>query len=315
MSPRQKAWRRNLLWFVLTLGVTVVVLVPFFEDAASEFLHREKAVKLLFTGDGMFDRTVRTTGERQGYEYILEPLSDTFARHDAVIMNVEGPITTYPSVSADAPVGDPNNTRFTFSSAIVPVLSKLNVIAHVGNNHIWDFGREGIEQSKNFLEEADVPYFGDSNGASSNTLIREIEGSTIGFVSYNEFAGGSRTRALEALRMLSPSVDFTVLYAHWGEEYTNVPTPNQTVLAREFVDAGADLVLGSHSHTVQAREVIEGVPVYYSLGNLVFDQYWEKSVRCGALLSIVIKNGVVESHELIPVSLEKNRQTTLEKCE
>ncbi len=133
-------------------------------------------------------------------------------------------------------------------------------------------------------------------------------------ISYNEFSWGSRERALSSLRALDPTVDFLVLYAHWGVEYENVPTPAQTVLAREFVDAGADLVVGSHPHVVQAHEVYNGAPIYYSLGNLVFDQYWDDSVRCGAVLSVDVSKEAVISHELIPVRLEQSRQTVPGAC-
>lgn len=312
--------RNKIAWgtyakLALVIAVLALLLIPLLEGRARDLLHREPTVRLLFTGDGMFDRTVRTAGEANGYAFLLEPLAGAFAKHDAVVMNVEGPITTYPTVSVFTKAGDPSNTRFTFSPAVVPVLKDHNVIAHLGNNHIWDYGKEGIRQTKQSLEREGVAYFGDSGSSAESTLVHEIEGIRFGFVSYNEFAAGSRARALESLRVLEGAVDFTVLYAHWGDEYHNIPRPDQVVLARDFKDAGADLIVGSHSHTVQASEKIDDVPVYYSLGNLVFDQYFEKAVRCGALLSVEIKGEAVTSHELIPVSLKKTRQTTLEACE
>jgi len=310
--------KKNRVHVAVLTAVFFLALVPLFLDEAARASFAEylpgHSTEILFTGDAMFDRTVRTAGEERGYEYVIEPLLPTFKEHDLVVMNIEGPITSSSSLSQWSKVGDLFNMRFTMSPEVAELLGKYDIIAHLGNNHIWDFGAEGIRETEQFLTAESVDFFGDSNGILPEALVQEVDGVQVGFVSYNEFAGGSRARAFASLAELNDEVDFLVLYTHWGNEYETTPRQDQTELARQFVDAGADIVVGSHPHVVQTAEEYKGVPIYYSLGNLVFDQYWEKNVRCGALLSVEIRNGKVKSHELIPVRMEKSRQTTLNEC-
>ena len=68
-----------------------------------------------------------------------------------------------------------------------------------------------------------------------------------------------------------------MLFAHWGNEYQLVPTERQIKLAHSFIDAGADLIIGSHPHVVEPVEIYNNKAIFYSLGNFIFDQklsYW-----------------------------------------
>src|SRR6185503_638522 len=94
----------------------------------------------------------------------------------------------------------------------------------------------------------------------------------------------------------------------WGEEYVP-PIPRVRQLAHNFIDEGAAIVIGSHPHVVQEHEVYAGKDIYYSLGNLIFDQYFTPEVRHGLMLDILFdKNGVQDIQE-IPVELKKDRST------
>jgi poly-gamma-glutamate capsule biosynthesis protein CapA/YwtB (metallophosphatase superfamily) len=78
-----------------------------------------------------------------------------------------------------------------------------------------------------------------------------------------------------AVRELRPRVDWLVVQLHWGTELCQLPSPAQRRRARRLVEAGADLILGHHPHVLQPMEMIDGVPVFYSLGNFLFsDMYW-----------------------------------------
>ncbi|NCS97807.1 MAG: CapA family protein, partial [Candidatus Pacebacteria bacterium] len=79
----------------------------------------------------------------------------------------------------------------------------------------------------------------------------------------------------------------------------------------QFVAAGADIIIGSHPHVVQQHESINGVPVYYSLGNFVFDQYFEENVRRGLLLKVTFKKGSPITIEEQPIYLEGTGKTVL----
>jgi len=98
-----------------------------------------------------------------------------------------------------------------------------------------------------------------------------------------------------------------VVYTHWGLEYVRTAPQYIRDRAHAFVDAGAIAVIGSHPHVVQDSETYKGALIYYSLGNFVFDQYFQESVRNGLLIRVAFNSEGVESVEEIPVKLNRDR--------
>jgi poly-gamma-glutamate synthesis protein (capsule biosynthesis protein) len=80
--------------------------------------------------------------------------------------------------------------------------------------------------------------------------------------------------------------DVVIVYPHWGIEYRATPFAAQQALARSIVTAGADMVIGNHAHWVGAMEVYKGKPIWYALGNFVFDQTWSEPTSEGLLLEL-----------------------------
>jgi poly-gamma-glutamate capsule biosynthesis protein CapA/YwtB (metallophosphatase superfamily) len=91
---------------------------------------------------------------------------------------------------------------------------------------------------------------------------------------------------------------------HWGPEDMAVPTWLQRNLAQQLVDAGADLVVGNHTHVVQALQEINGVPVFFGLGNFVFDQTWADDHQQGVILLVKFKGKEYQGFELIPTHVD-----------
>ncbi len=94
--------------------------------------------------------------------------------------------------------------------------------------------------------------------------------------------------------------DVLIALPHWGPEYDPQPTALQRDFARQFVAAGATVVVGNHSHVVQGMEVLQGVPVFYSLGNFMFDQDWSRETRQGVLLVLHFAGPRLVGWEFIP---------------
>jgi poly-gamma-glutamate synthesis protein (capsule biosynthesis protein) len=97
--------------------------------------------------------------------------------------------------------------------------------------------------------------------------------------------------AVARIKELDPQVDTLIVAVHWGFEYE--PTARETTAskAHQMVDAGADFIWGSHPHVIQNSETYNGVQIYYSLGNFVFDQYFSDAVREGLVLGLKIQDG------------------------
>ncbi|MGD0578584.1 MAG: CapA family protein, partial [Bryobacteraceae bacterium] len=117
-------------------------------------------------------------------------------------------------------------------------------------------------------------------------------------------------RLRRALAGLHARADFVVVTLHAGNEYTHKPNQAQIAFAHAAVDAGADLVVGAHSHWVQAFDSYKGKPVFYGLGNFVFDQDWSRETTQGLALRIRLAklpgagSATLERIELLPVVIE-----------
>lgn len=246
-------------------------------------------IRLLFGGDMMFDRYIRETGEKKGYNFVFAKMRDALMSYDRVIANLEGPITSQPSVSVGSEFGSAKNYVFTFDPKAAQALADNNIrTVNIGNNHILNFGEAGLAETRGFLAHAGIGFFGDPKDASHRSLIENIKGTRIAFVNYNQFVnGGDETQVIEDIRLAKQSADVVIVYTHWGIEYSAVPQRGKD-LARRMVDAGADAVIGSHPHVVQESETYRGKRIYYSLGNFVFDQFFRDDTKRGLMVEMIV---------------------------
>lgn len=277
--------------------------------------------KLLFVGDMMFDRNIRKAATQQSNDFVLASVDSLLNTHDFVIANLEGPITSNPSRSLGSVPGSANNFSFTFDPSWATTLYKHNIrIVNLGNNHILNFGVEGLEETLDLLAKNHVAYFGyagvETQYPLSASYILEHQGQRFGFLNYNQFAVGSEPVALNEIKKLRSQVDWLIAYTHWDNEYQSLASNVTVALAHQFIDLGADLVIGSHPHVIQNHEVYKGKHIYYSLGNFVFDQYFEPAVKLGLAVSVEFKPG---SRELVitetPTYLLKTGQTSLTEAD
>ncbi len=249
----------------------------------------EKTATLLFVGDLMFDRYVGSMLEVQGVEHVLGGVATFLQEADLTVGNLEGPVTSNAPVSRGSTVGDPVNMRFTFATTIPMMLVDHGFdLVSLGNNHMLDFGSEGATETKLLLTRAGISFVGDPTGTADDIVLKEVNGIKIAFLGYNDFFGkdAEETRVLIRDAKAATHPDLIVVLAHWGEEYLPEPPERVRELGRSFIDAGADLVIGSHPHVVQPYEDYRDGRIYYSLGNFVFDQYWDEEVRCGRAVSV-----------------------------
>lgn len=271
-------------------------------------------VKLLFGGDLMFDRHIRLHMADEGVDFVLAPLSELFSRYDAVIANLEGPVTDNSSRSVGSVLGSTSNFIFTFDPQVVPMLKKNNLrILDLGNNHIANFGSAGITQTKQYLKQEGLAFFG--NTGTETTSAERIHYEQFGphklaFVSHNQFMPDGFATALTDVRVASAAADIVVVMPHWGNEYQETATGVIVQQAHQLIDAGADVIIGGHPHVIQQHEDYGGKRIYYSLGNFVFDQYFSPEVQQGLLVDMEIHPDQTMTFSEIPIQLLKTGQTT-----
>ena len=264
-------------------------------------------VTIIAVGDMTFDRYIRQVSNKKGEEFLFSCVDPLLKKADLVIGNLEGPITALPSTSMGTRVGSPENYYFTFPTTTASLLFRHNIkLVNIGNNHINNQGREGMVATRNYLKDAGVSYIGGLAGDEA-LHVENINGMNIAFVSYNQFNGDSSDTVAKIVKEEHATGKIVIVYAHWGDEYVATPEyVKQT--ARLFAESGADIVIGSHPHIVLSYEMIGNTIVYYSLGNFIFDQYFEPRVMNGLALAIHITKGKIGIEE-IPVTLGKDGRT------
>ena len=304
------------------LFLAVGTLLVFIEPRPNEGLPLvvEKQVEtqtatVLFGGDIFFDRSIRSTMNERGGDFIFSCMRETLEGVDFAVANLEGPITDNVSVSEGSAPGSVENFRFTFPPSTAKLLAEHNIaLVNLGNNHILNFGYEGAAATEKYLGAANVEFFGDPEIQSAKAV--HIHDVPLAFINYNEFlpkdigsARGSAEAALAHIAKAKQEGYLPIVYTHWGVEYATTSTPYNQALAHEFIDAGAVLVVGSHPHVVEESEKYNGATIYYSLGNFIFDQYFSDDVTHGLLLKVVFEEGGIKTISEIPTVLSKDRRT------
>lgn len=245
-----------------------------------------------------------------------ESLLPTFEQAALRLANLESMITTAERSSA---------SKFALRAGenAVGILraSKFDIL-NMANNHAMDFGEAGLFDTMEVLDHIGVPYVGCGKNLDEalSPKILEVEETTFGFLSFCDVEQTSHLYAekhkcgvakldaasLGHVRDLAIQVDKTIVQLHWGTEMCRLPTPQQRELARKFVEAGADLIIGHHPHVIQPMEFIDGVPVWYSLGNFTFsDEFWRGVKDDGEKFV-----GEYQVHELARITIAAHSELT-----
>jgi poly-gamma-glutamate synthesis protein (capsule biosynthesis protein) len=272
----------------------------------------KKEVKILFLGDVMLDRYIREVAMKKSNDFILEKVKDLLKNNDLVVANLEGPITDKNSVSIGTEVGQKGHFSFTFHPSWAKTLSDNNIeLVSLGNNHILNFGTDRVNQTEKYLTEARVGYFGAPDGGNLRYKIEELNGFKIAFISYNQFESDAVNKTLADIAEAKKQSDLVILYTHWGKEYETTILPSIRILGQQFIDAGADLIIGSHPHVIENSEIYKDKKIYYSLGNFIFDQYFSPETMKGLAVQATIGPDKKLNFQEYQVNLKNNGQTEI----
>lgn len=240
----------------------------------------KKEFKMLVVGDIMLDRLVRRQMMEQGDFFPFEQVRDFLSQSGADIVegNLEGPITHYPSKTIDF---SNKVLQFTFATNTAEILRAVG-FTHLGlaNNHALNFGPTGITETRDYLAGSNLGSFGDPKNQDYLSVVADVRGLKIGLVGYHAFEYGIENVLAEIIR-LRPHVNLLFVFPHWGNEYELTPTDGQKYLGHKMIDLGADAVFGAHPHVVQPIEIYKGKPIFYSLGNFIFDQDFSTNTKIG----------------------------------
>jgi poly-gamma-glutamate synthesis protein (capsule biosynthesis protein) len=274
-----------------------------FTDRGLVFLDRShKQAKIMVGGDIMLDRKIRYFGNQNGYDSVFGNLHSLLSTADLAVANLEGPVTAYNSKTLLPDNITGQELTFTFDPASLTAVTNSGIkIVSLANNHTLNFGQDGLDETRKNLDKAGLKYFGDPNNDPASYVVMTVNDIPVCLVGYHEFATGF-DGIIRNIRELDQTGCFILVMPHWGEEYSTAHDDLQSVLARKMIEAGADAIIGSHPHVVMDHEWIGKVPVYYSLGNLVFDQYFSSDVLTGNIVELDIeRDGGINSVKQIRV--------------
>lgn len=200
------------------------------------------------------------------------------------------------------------NNEFTFSNGGEPlpdkmytfranpervsILQEMGVdIVKLANNHVYDYGKQALLDTFDTLEGVGIEYVGAGRNLSEamEPVYMELDGKTIAFVAASRAEKFKMTPQatedspgilrcydtelfLETIKEADANADFVLAYVHWGTEYSYDLEEVQLSTGKEYLDAGADVIIGAHSHCLQGMEFYDGKPIIYSLGNYWFNE-------------------------------------------
>jgi hypothetical protein len=212
----------------------------------------------------------------------LNDLNSQIGKPDFRVVNWESPISTEFNFN---PAKNPSLVTTVESAKLFVENFQIN-LACLGNNHIGDCKTEGLNTTMNFLENYQIDHYGASKILQAEPELKKIsiKNKKFGFLSFV----GSETNPkidkndsvfinevdelsiVKQINKLKNTVDYIIVTLHWGIEYNLYPKMKQRQLAYNFIDAGANVIIGHHSHTLQGVEEYNNGLIFYSLGNFIF---------------------------------------------
>lgn len=261
---------------------------------------QELTTTFLAVGDVSLSRNIaQTIKNKNDVLYPFRGMEEQFRSVDFTFGNLETPFS-----SSDA--FTPKNTLvFNAPKANVAGLKEYNFkVITLANNHAYDQGLDGIITTAKILDDNGLLHTGIGKNLDEawQPVIYESNGITIGILgaSYSSVNDGGKAANNYVARIedvshlkssilnLKSTTDFVVVAMHAGTEYVRKPNQSQIDFAHAAIDAGADIVIGHHSHWIQTIEEYQGKYIFYSLGNFIFDQNWSQETMEGLALKITL---------------------------
>lgn len=297
----------------------------------------EKRAESIYDANGVAQITVTCTGDftiGQSYgrkkinfftdllkkhnddiNFTMKNTRELFLSDQLTLVNFEGTLTETKNIPSNK---KENDFLFKMAPRYVNVLTDNGIEAvSLENNHVMDFGEEGYEDTMNTLQEAGVVY---SN--STHMGVYDVEGIQIAMMSYlcidrydKPVDGYSNLyEKVEAdIKAIKEKYPVLIVSFHWGRELDYSPTSNQIKMGHLAVDAGADLVIGHHSHRINPIEQYNGVYICYSLGNFCFSGNGKPSDMSSYIFQtrFRIKDGNILSRDfrIVPISISSREDT------
>jgi len=330
-KKEMKNWARFLLYFVLAGEMALIFYATFLLVRENYIFRKENFFQLsdsfgknrltiFAVGDIMLDRGVEYEIKKEGngdYKFPFLKIADYLKKADILFGNLESVIS-----DKGEKVGSIYSFRANPKAINGLVFASFDVLS-VANNHVFDYGRLAIEDSLKRLKNDGIDYVGAgfSEEEVRSGIIKEIKGTKICFLAYtdkgseywqakvnNSGIGWLDDKIIDDIKKAKERSDLVIVSMHFGDEYQDQQNKEQEYFAKLAIDSGADLIIGSHPHTVQPVEKYKQGWIAYSLGNFVFDQNFSKETMEGILLEVLVKNKKIQKVSQAKIEISDNFQ-------
>ena len=210
-----------------------------------------------------YDGSFNSYYDSKGQDYFFGGVRDIFEADDMTLINLE-------CVLSDATERVEKRWNLKGKPSYIGIMTGSSIEAcSLGNNHTYDYGQAGLDDTRNVLDNAGIVYgFNDHTG-----IYETADGTRIGIVSVSLLSqNGDREAYIQngIAQLREQGAAIVIACCHWGIEGDHYPNDYQQAAAHRIIDWGADLVVGNHPHVLQGMEVYNGKMICYSLGNFCF---------------------------------------------
>lgn len=310
-NKRKTEKQAILLAFVLAIVLTITGFKSSSFIASSDpkaIETNEDAISFGFMGDMMLGRFVDHTIKRYDESVIFAGTNIEMNSLDYLSGNFEHPI-----INDDIKLENKEREKIYLSvnEQVLDIIKNAGFTnVNLANNHMNDYGEEGVIHTVEALEKAAIPFVGAGKNRSEAYQIHyeEIKGKIIATLGFTEIYTRDALTGIETPGVATSNIkimlnkihearkyaDFVITHIHWGTEYKTKYDKRQRQIAEVLADEGVDIIIGHHPHVLQTVDVIDNTIVFYSLGNFIFDQGWSMTRETVFPILTLEKDGKIE---------------------
>ena len=269
-------------------------------------------ISINIAGDLFLGRRIESLAKENPPALFDAKILNLFSDSNFNVVNLESPLTNAGKEHLILKTG-PNLKASPDTIGVLDLL-KANLVT-LANNHIYDYGKKGLSDTLDLCKKNNIATVGQILllNKASKIFFKKIGQITIGVVNIaenewgnaNDNHGGANpmnivanTRTINEAKKLA---DIVIVIVHGGHEYYHFPSPRMVEQYRFYAEQGASIIIGHHSHFISGYEIFEGVPIFYGLGNFLFDSTTSsKGWYIGLLLNLQINAQKEVSWNLYP---------------
>jgi len=295
-TPFQKPFLRKNILTPTQIPISPLTLEKIFfgDKTYLASLDQNNLITIISTGDIIPARMVNFQSEKNDdYAWAFKNVANALSNADLTVANLESPLMTDCKATTEGMTfcGSEKNIQGL-------ILSGIDLVT-LANNHIDNYGQEGIDETIKLLDANNIKHTG--LGEITYATVRNIR---FAFLGWNFLVPLHENEVTSQVAEAKKNSDIVVIFPHWGEEYQEVPSDFEISMNKILLNAGADIILGNHPHIIQPILIGNNTLTFFAHGNFIFDQEWSEETKKGFVAKTYIYNRKIIDVEIIPIYIK-----------